>query len=60
MVAVAFILRSIVNRSRDVRRLFGRMGIFLALSGGVDALYYYGPGATENRRSGSICSGAGC
>ncbi len=44
LVAVAFILRAIVNRSRDVRALFGRMGIFLALSGGVDALYYYGPG----------------
>ncbi len=25
-------------------RLFGRMGVFLALSGCVDALYYYGPG----------------
>ena len=36
---------SIVNRSRDVRVLFGRMGIFLALSGCVDALYYYGPAA---------------
>ena len=45
VVATAFILRSIVNRSRDVRVLFGRMGIFLALSGCVDALYYYGPGS---------------
>jgi diguanylate cyclase (GGDEF)-like protein len=45
VVATAFILRSIVNRSRDVRVLFGRMGIFLALSGFVDALYYYGPGS---------------
>jgi diguanylate cyclase (GGDEF)-like protein len=45
VVATAFILRSIVNRSRDVRVLFGRMGIFLALSGCIDALYYYGPGS---------------
>jgi diguanylate cyclase (GGDEF)-like protein len=45
LVATAFILRSIVNRSRDARILFGRMGIFLALSGCVDALYYYGPGS---------------
>jgi diguanylate cyclase (GGDEF)-like protein len=44
LVAGAFILRSIVTRSRDVRVLFGAMGIFMALSGGVDALYYYGPG----------------
>jgi diguanylate cyclase (GGDEF)-like protein len=43
-VAGAFLLRSFVARSRDVRSLFGRMGIFLALSGGSDALYYYGPG----------------
>lgn len=45
VVATAFILRAIVNRSRDVRVLFGRMGIFLALSGCIDALYYYGPGS---------------
>lgn len=44
MVAAAFLLRSIVTRSRDVRALFGRVGVFLALSGCVDALYYYGPG----------------
>jgi diguanylate cyclase (GGDEF)-like protein len=44
LVALAFILRSLVTRSRDIRVLFGRMGIFLALSGGVDGLYYYGPG----------------
>lgn len=44
LVAVAFVLRGIVTRSRDVRWLFGSMGSFLALSGGVDALYYYGPG----------------
>lgn len=43
-VAGSFILRAAVSRLRDVRVLFGRMGIFLALSGGVDALYYYGPG----------------
>lgn len=44
LVSGAFVLRSIVTRSRDSRRLFGIMGAFLALSGCVDALYYYGPG----------------
>jgi diguanylate cyclase (GGDEF)-like protein len=44
LVAIAFILRAAVTRSRDVRRLFGRMGVFLALSECADALYYYGPG----------------
>ena len=44
LVAGAFVLRAIVTRSRDIRMLFGPMGIFLALSGCVDALYYYGPG----------------
>jgi len=43
-VAVAFILRALVTQSRDARSLFGRFGIFLAFSGSVDALYYYGPG----------------
>ncbi len=43
-VATAFIVRSAVTTSRDSRGLFGRMGIFLALSGCVDALYFYGPG----------------
>ena len=43
-VAGAFIVRSAVTRSRDAKALFGRMGIFLALSGCVDALYFYGPG----------------
>jgi diguanylate cyclase (GGDEF)-like protein len=44
LVALAFVLRSILTRSRDVRVLFGSMGAFLAVSGCVDALYYYGPG----------------
>lgn len=44
IVALTFILRSLVTRSRDIRALFGRMGVFLALSGCVDALYDYGPG----------------
>ena len=44
LVALAFVLRAAVTRSRDARVLFGRMGIFLAVSGCVDALYYYGPG----------------
>jgi diguanylate cyclase (GGDEF)-like protein len=43
-VAAAFILRALLTGSRDVGVLFGRMGIFLALSGCVDALYDYGPG----------------
>jgi diguanylate cyclase (GGDEF)-like protein len=43
-VAGAFVVRAAVTRSRDSRALFGRMGIFLAFSGCVDALYFYGPG----------------
>lgn len=43
-VAGAFILRALLTRSRDAKVLFGRMGAFLALSGCVDGLYYYGPG----------------
>lgn len=42
-VAVAFILRAFVTRSRDARALFGRMGLFLIVSVGVDALWDYGP-----------------
>jgi diguanylate cyclase (GGDEF)-like protein len=44
IVVAAFLLRAAVTHSRDARALFGRMGGFLALSGTVDALYYYGPG----------------
>jgi diguanylate cyclase (GGDEF)-like protein len=44
LVALAFVLRGLMSHSRDARSLFGRMGIFLALSGCVDAIYYYGPG----------------
>ena len=43
-VASAFVLRGAITHSRDARVLFGRMGIFLALSGCVDGMYYYGPG----------------
>jgi len=43
-VALSFLLRAFMSRSRDPRVLFGRMGVFLALSGCADALYYYGPG----------------
>ena len=46
LVAVAFLLRSVMTQSRDVRSLFGRMGVFLVLSGCVDAFYDYGPGRT--------------
>jgi diguanylate cyclase (GGDEF)-like protein len=44
LVALAFVLRSIFTNSRDVRVLFGSMGLFLSLSGCADAMYYYGPG----------------
>jgi len=44
LVAAAFVLRAFATRSRDARALFGRMGATIALSGCVDALYYYGPG----------------
>src|SRR5215472_5078983 len=44
LVALSFILRSTVTRSRDIRVLFGSMGGLLAVSVCVDALYYYGPG----------------
>jgi len=44
LVAAAFILRAVLTRSRDIRVLFGYMGTFLAVSGSVDALYFYGPG----------------
>ncbi len=43
-VVAAFLLRAGLTHSRDAKALFGRMGIFLALSGIVDGLYYYGPG----------------
>jgi diguanylate cyclase (GGDEF)-like protein len=50
VVALAFILRAVFTQSRDVRVLFGSIGVFLSLSGCVDALYYYGPG--EHLRTG--------
>jgi diguanylate cyclase (GGDEF)-like protein len=44
-VAVAFMLRGFSSsRTRDARALFGRIGVLLAISACVDALYYYGPG----------------
>jgi diguanylate cyclase (GGDEF)-like protein len=43
-VASSFLLRAMVTRSLVARALFGRLGMFLALSGIVDAMYYYGPG----------------
>jgi diguanylate cyclase (GGDEF)-like protein len=43
-VSATFILRAIVTRSHDARALFGRMGAYLAFSGCIDALFYYGPG----------------
>lgn len=50
-VVAAFLLRAMLSRSGDARALFGRMGIFLAFSGCLDALYYYGPG--QGLRSGA-------
>ena len=50
LVALAFVLRSIFSHSRDVRLLFGSIGLSLSLSGCVDALYYYGPG--QNLKTG--------
>ena len=47
-VAFTFLLRAGITRSRDARALFGRMGIFLGLSGFVDASYSYGPGRGLN------------
>jgi diguanylate cyclase (GGDEF)-like protein len=44
LVAGAFVLRSISTRSRVARALFGGLGIFLACSEIIDALYFYGPG----------------
>jgi diguanylate cyclase (GGDEF)-like protein len=43
-VAGAYLLRACLSRSRMAQQLFGRLGLFLALSGCVDALFYYGPG----------------
>jgi diguanylate cyclase (GGDEF)-like protein len=43
-VAGAYLLRAGLSRSRVAQQLFGRIGLFLALSGCVDALFYYGPG----------------
>jgi diguanylate cyclase (GGDEF)-like protein len=43
-VACAFLLRAAVTHSSAARSLFGKLGGFLALSGMVDAMYYYGPG----------------
>lgn len=43
LVVVAFLLRALITRSRDARALWGRMGLFLTLSGCIDALWDYGP-----------------
>ncbi len=44
IITGAFLLRALLTHSVAVRRLFGPMGGFLAVSGAVDCLYYYGPG----------------
>ncbi len=43
-VASAFLLRAAITHSSAVRSLFGKLGVLLALSGMLDAMYYYGPG----------------
>jgi len=42
MIVLAFLARSYLSTSPVMRALFRRLGALLALSGGVDALYYYG------------------
>ncbi len=44
IITGAFLLRALLTHSATVRRLFGPMGAFLAVSGVADCLYYYGPG----------------
>ena len=44
IITGAFLLRALLTHSVVVRRLFGPMGAFLAVSGVADCLYYYGPG----------------
>jgi diguanylate cyclase (GGDEF)-like protein len=43
-VASAFLVRAAITHSSAVRSLFGKLGVLLALSGMLDAMYYYGPG----------------
>lgn len=43
-LAGAFVMRSFSASLPHARLLFRRMGLFLVLSGAVDAFYYYGPG----------------
>jgi diguanylate cyclase (GGDEF)-like protein len=43
-VAGAFVLRALFTSHQVPRALFGRFGVLLFASGGVDAMYYYGPG----------------
>lgn len=50
-VAGAFLVRAAVTRSRVARMLFGRLGLLLTFSIGVDVLYYYGPG--QNLQTGA-------
>lgn len=45
VVVTAFLLRAFSTTDRVSRRLFGSFGAMLAVSGVVDALYYYGPGS---------------
>jgi diguanylate cyclase (GGDEF)-like protein len=42
LIVAAFLLRSTFSPSDEVRKLFGRMGVFLLVSGAIDASFYYG------------------
>lgn len=42
LVVIAFLLRSAFSHTANARKLFGRMGAFLFLSGIIDACFYYG------------------
>ena len=46
LVTAAFLVRSLATDSVVVRAFFGRMGLFLCISGLTDAAYYYGPART--------------
>lgn len=43
-ITAAFLLRSMFSSTRTARALLLRAGVFLLLSGAIDALYQYGPG----------------
>src|SRR5713101_750081 len=44
LLAVAFLLRSVVTKSHVIRGLFGRMAVYYLIAQLGDYFYYYGPG----------------